>query len=157
MDEQNPEEVQGQIPVTEASQLPEEVKYDVPAASPAPEEVKPEVIGAAQPPEDRASGMAISAMVVGIVGILCSWVIVFNFALGVTALVLGIVELKRIKDGAANKKGNGMALTGVILGSLVILGALVYVIVMAVLAVSFTTGMSSMIPSLMKQFGGNFY
>jgi hypothetical protein len=71
MDEQKPEEMESQIPATGLSQpVPEEVKYEGPEVSQPPEEVRPQVIGASQPPEEKASGMAISAMVVGIVGIL---------------------------------------------------------------------------------------
>jgi hypothetical protein len=170
MDEQKPEEMEGRIPVTDAPQPPEEVKYVAPEASPVPEEVKyeapeasqpieevkPQVIGAAQPPEDRASGMAISSMVVGIIGILCSWVIFFSIPLGVAALVLGILEFKKIKDGAASEKGRGMAIAGIILGGLTLAGAIIYIIVIVVSAVSFTTIFSSMMPSIMEKFG-TFY
>jgi hypothetical protein len=156
MDEQKPEEVEGKIPATDAEQLQEEVKYQAPEASQPTEEVRPQVVGAQQPSEERAGGMAISAMVVGIVGILCSWVIVFSFPLGVTALILGIIEFKRINDGAASEKGRGMAITGIILGSLTLFGAIIYIIVIALTAVSFATGMSALIPSLMEQFG-TFY
>ncbi len=93
MDEQKPGEAESQSPASDASQppeevkyndsetspIPEEVKYQAPETSPIPEEVRPQVIGAPQQPEEKASGMAISSMVVGIVGILCSWVIVFSF------------------------------------------------------------------------------
>ena len=157
MDEKSSEEIQEQVPAAESLQAPETAQYQSPNASPEPEEVRPQVIGASQPPEDRASGMAISAMVVGIVGILCSWVIVFSFPLGVTALILGILEFKKIKDGAANEKGRGMAITGIILGGLAIFGALVYLIIIVVMAVSSATIFSSLLPSIMDQFGSLYY
>jgi hypothetical protein len=157
MDDQKPEEMEDQIPATDLSQpIPEEVKYRASEATPIPEEVRPQVIGAPQPPEERASGMAISAMVVGIVGILCSWAIVFSLPLGITALVLGIIEFRRIKDGAANEKGRGMALTGIILGSLTLCAVLTYIVVIAFTAVSFATGMSAFLPSIIDKFG-TFY
>ena len=156
MDEKSPEEIQEQVPAAESLQASETAQYQAPNASPEPEEVRPQVIGVSQPPEDRASGMAISAMVVGIVGILCSWVVVFSFPLGVTALILGIIEFKRIKDGVSNEKGRAMAITGIILGSLTILGAMVYIIIIAVMAVSSATIFSSLLPSIMDQFG-SFY
>ena len=173
MDEQKPEEMAGQVPVTGASLPPEEVYGQVPVTEDSqaseeviyqssdvsqqrPEEVRPQVIGASQPPEERASGMAISAMVVGIVGILCSWVIVFSLPLGITALVLGIIEFKRIKDGASHEKGRAMAITGIILGSLTLFAVVTYIVVIAFTAVSLATGLSALIPSLIEQFG-TFY
>ncbi len=61
-----------------------------------PEEVKAEVVGV---PEDKPSGLAITALVLGIVGVVCSWVIVLNFALGIAALIIGIIEFKKIGAG----------------------------------------------------------
>ena len=167
MDEQKPEEVEGQIPVTDLSQpiseevkyetpevspIPEEVKYQAPETSQPPEEIKPQVIGASQPSEERAGSMAISAMVVGIVGILCSWAIVFSLPLGITALVLGIIEFRRIKDSAASEKGRGMAITGIILGSLTLCAVLTYIVVIAFMAISFATGMSAFLPTIIDKF-----
>jgi hypothetical protein len=116
-----------------------------------PEEVQPQVVGAPVS-EDRASGMAIAAMIVGIVGIVCAWIIGLNFALGLAALILGIIEYKRIQDKQSSAKGKGMALTGIILGSLTLFGALMYVIIAVVSAVSFTTWL----PSIMNEFS-SFY
>jgi hypothetical protein len=157
MDEQKPEEMEGQIPANGLSQpVPEEVKYQAPDTSQPPEEVRPQVIGASQPPEEKASGMAIGAMVVGIVGILCSWAIVFSLPLGITSLVLGIIEFRRIKDGTASEKGRGMAITGIILGSLTLCAVLTYIVVIAFTAVSFATGMSAFLPTIIDKFG-TFY
>ena len=100
-----------------------------------PQEVQPQVVST-QAPEDKASGLAITSMVLGIVSIVCSWVIGLNFALGIAALVTGIIEFKKIGAGESSAKGKGMALTGIILGSLAILGAVIYVIVIAITAVS---------------------
>lgn len=156
MDEKSPEEIQEQVPAAESLQASETARYQAPNTSPEPEEVRPQVIGVSQPPENRASSMAISAMVVGIVGILCSWVIVFSFPLGVTALIFGIIEFKKIKDGVSNEKGRGMAITGIILGSLTIVGALVYIIIIAVMVVSSAVIFLSLLPSIMDQLG-SFY
>lgn len=95
------------------------------------EEVQPQVINAPVP-EDKASGLAITSMILGIAAIVCSWIIGLNFALGVAALVTGIIELKKINSGQSNPKGKGMALTGIILGALAIVAAIIYVIVIAV-------------------------
>jgi hypothetical protein len=157
MDEQKPEEMESQIPVKDLSQpVPEEVKYQPPETSQPTEEVRPQVIGAPQPPEEKASGMAISAMVVGIVGVLCSWAIVLSLPLGITSLVLGIIEFRRIKDGTASEKGRGMSIAGIILGSLTLCAVLTYIVVIAFTAVSFATGMSAFLPTIIDKFG-TFY
>ena len=116
-----------------------------------PEEIQPQVISAPVP-EDRASGLAIAAMIVGIVGIVCAWIIGLNFALGLTALILGIIEYKKIQEKQSSIRGKGMALTGIILGSLTLFGALIYVVVAIVSAVSFT----SWLPSIMNEFSSYY-
>ena len=116
-----------------------------------PEEIKPQIVGEPAP-EDKASGMAIAAMVSGIVGIVCAWIIGLNFALGLAALVLGIIEFKRIQEGQSNQKGKGMALTGIILGSLTLFGALMYIIIAVVSAVSFSTWL----PSILNNFSSYY-
>lgn len=103
-----------------------------------PEEVKVEVIGA---PEDKPGGLAITSMVLGIAGVVCSWVIVLNFALGLAALITGIIEFKKISAGTSSMKGRGMAIAGIVLGSVTIFASIIYVIVIAVTAVSAYTWM----------------
>ena len=90
-----------------------------------PEEIQPQVISAPAP-EERASGLAITAMVLGILAIVCSWVIGLNFALGIAALVIGIIEFKKINEKQSSEKGKGMALAGIILGAIGIFGAIIY-------------------------------
>ncbi|MGH2720309.1 MAG: DUF4190 domain-containing protein [Actinomycetota bacterium] len=65
----------------------------------------------------KTNGLAIAAMVVGIVGIVTSL-----FAIGVffawVALPLGIVALLKINKSNGMEKGKGMAITGIVLGSI---------------------------------------
>lgn len=64
-------------------------------------------------PEPGASGMAVASLVLSIVSI---------FACPVTAIpgmIMGFVEMGRIKRGDAPKAGNGFALAGAIIGSVV--------------------------------------
>jgi len=114
-----------------------------------PEEVKAEVVGA---PEDKASGLAITAMVLGIVGVVCSWLPGLNFALGIAALVIGIIEFKKIGAGKSSPKGRGMALAGIILGSIAIFAGIIYVIVISISAASFFTWMPSWM-QMMQNYG----
>ena len=97
-----------------------------------PEEVKAEVVGV---PEDKASGLAITALVLGIVGAVCFWVPGLNFALGLAALIIGIIEFKKIGAGTSSPKGRGMALAEIILGAVAIFVAIIYVIALSVMAV----------------------
>ena len=112
-----------------------------------PEEVQPQVIGAPAT-EERPSGLAITALVLGIVAIVCSWVMGLNFALGIAALVIGIIEFKKIKEKQSSEKGKVMALTGIILGAIGIFGAIIYVIVIAVTAASLFSWLHSFADSL---------
>jgi hypothetical protein len=67
----------------------------------------------------RTDGVAIAALVVGILAILMSWIPVLGAIVGVTALVLGLVGRSRIKKSGAG--GNGMAVTGIATGIVAIL------------------------------------
>jgi hypothetical protein len=69
---------------------------------------------------DKASGMAITALVLGILGFCCCGI----FA-GVPALVVGWMENSKIGRGESSAKGKGFAVAGMILGVIsIILGCL---------------------------------
>ncbi|HUB93368.1 MAG TPA: zinc-ribbon domain-containing protein [Verrucomicrobiae bacterium] len=63
--------------------------------------------------------LAIAALVIGIVGIVCFWIPFLDAILGIVAIVFGVVSLRSHR--------HGLALTGTILGSLVILISLVWI------------------------------
>jgi hypothetical protein len=65
-----------------------------------------------QPPISGTNGMAIAAMVCGICGFLC-------LLPGLVGIILGIVSLPQIKR--TQQSGRGMAITGIVVGSLWIL------------------------------------
>ncbi|MEC3914186.1 DUF4190 domain-containing protein [Nocardia sp. CDC160] len=81
----------------------------------------------------KGKGMAITALVFGIVGLLTCWTVlltVIGILCGLVALVLGVIAMVRARRGAAG--GFGMALGGVITGALaliigVIVGAVVWI------------------------------
>ena len=77
------------------------------------EEVKSEVVGA-EP--EKPGSMAIAAMIVGIVSILCCAVPFLNVIMGAVAVVLGILGLKNIKAKTASSSGKVMARVSVIGG-----------------------------------------
>lgn len=75
-------------------------------------------------------GMAIAAMVCGIVSICGFWIPFVSIPCGIVALVLGIIALVKKKDG------KGMAIAGVATGSVGFLGTVLYIL-LALSAVNF--------------------
>lgn len=62
------------------------------------------------------SGLAIGALVLGILALLFCWTVVGGILLGLIAIVLGFIASGRAKRGVAT--GRGMAITGIVLGLL---------------------------------------
>jgi hypothetical protein len=72
------------------------------------------------PMPDKASGMAITALVLGILGFCCCGI----FA-GIPALIVGFLENGKINRGESSPKGKAFAVAGIILGVIsLILGCL---------------------------------
>ncbi len=79
-----------------------------------------------QPPQKVGSGLAITALVLGILGLITSFVLIGG-VLGLIALILGFIASGRAKRGQA--RGRGMAITGIVLGVLSVIIAIVIVVV----------------------------
>lgn len=77
-----------------------------------------------QQPQGGA-GMAVTALVLGVIALLGSITIVVGILVGLIAVVLGLVASGRAKRGRA--RGRGMAIVGVVTGSLgiVVAGGLI--------------------------------
>jgi hypothetical protein len=75
--------------------------YITPATAPAP-----------------SNGLGVSALVLGIVGVVLAWVPFLGFILGVLATVFGAVGLSYARKGKATNKG--MAIAGLVLGIIAI-------------------------------------
>ncbi|MGW4244421.1 DUF4190 domain-containing protein [Nocardia sp. NPDC004722] len=74
----------------------------------------------------QGKGMAITALVFGILGVLTFWTVVFTiFAVlfGVIAIVLGVIAMVRARRGRSG--GFGMALGGAILGAIGLIGGII--------------------------------
>ncbi|MEU5775999.1 DUF4190 domain-containing protein [Streptomyces venezuelae] len=71
-----------------------------------------------QPPPGAAPGrgLAVAALVLGILACVLFWTVVGGVLLGLLAVILGIVAAVRARRGRAG--GRGMAITGVVLGLL---------------------------------------
>lgn len=61
-------------------------------------------------PQQRTAGLAIAALVVGIVAFVFGWVPVFGAIVGVVAIVLGAIALRK-------RQSKGLAITGLVLGA----------------------------------------
>jgi len=96
------------------------------------EEVKAEVVGS----EDRPGPMAVVALICGILSVLCHCIPIagmfIGFILSIAAIVLGIIESKKIGKGESNAKGKGMATAGIILGAVGIIFGIIWAILLAV-------------------------
>lgn len=100
----------------------------IPVAKPANE---------AAPQQQPASTRAISALVLGILAVLC-----MGLLTGIPAIIMGSMELKAIRAGLAPKTGEGMAKTGYILGivgTVFSLLAIAVVIAMIVLGITLSS------------------
>jgi uncharacterized protein DUF4190 len=79
---------------------------------PAPMGYPPGAMGYAQP---RNDGMAIAALICGIVGLVCFF-LCLGVILGPTAAILGFVSRQRIASSGGMLGGGGLAMAGLILG-----------------------------------------
>jgi hypothetical protein len=82
---------------------------DQTGAAPPPPPIPPYVNAAAFTP----SGLAITAFVLGILSF-----VTCGPCFGIPALVIGLIELQKIKNRTASAEGHAFALTGTILGTI---------------------------------------
>jgi type II secretory pathway pseudopilin PulG len=100
-------------------------------APPVPSQQPPQYRAQAQPyqpyQQPKTDGGAITSMVLGIASIaLC-----LTFIAGIPAIILGHISLSRIKKSMGRLKGEGMALTGLILGYI----SLPFILIIAAIAI----------------------
>lgn len=79
-----------------------------------------------QQPRSGASGLAVAALVVGIVSLLIAWVPLVNVAAilgGLVAVVLGALALSRIRR--SGQTGKGLAVAGLVLGGLSVVASII--------------------------------
>ncbi|MCC3327782.1 DUF4190 domain-containing protein [Nocardia abscessus] len=75
----------------------------------------------------KGRGLAITALVFGILALLFFWTIIGGYVGGVFAVIFGIIAVVKARAGTAG--GMGMAIAGVVLGVLGIVGAVLFTIV----------------------------
>lgn len=80
--------------------------------------------GSNVPARSLPKGLAVASLVLGIVGIVTSFLL-FGALLGLVALILGFVALGKVKRGEAD--GRGLAIGGIVTGVLAMLLTLILV------------------------------
>lgn len=75
------------------------------------------------PPPPKTNGLAIAALVLGIIGLLLCWIPFLGLGLGVVAIILGLLGLRR------RPAGKGMSIAGLVLGALAVVGGILILIV----------------------------
>lgn len=74
------------------------------------------------PAPEKAGGTAIASLVLSVLGVFC----------GITAIIgiiLGAVELNKIKRGESSQKGRGLAIAGVVIGAIVLTGSIILTLI----------------------------
>ncbi len=85
-------------------------------------------------------GKAIAGLVLGIVGVIFSWVPILNFILGILALIFSGLSLSK------KEPGRGMAIAGLILGIVtLVISVILVIIAIAVVGTlgAFTVGLTA--------------
>jgi hypothetical protein len=86
--------------------------------------------GSSAPVAGRNDGMALAALIIGILSLLIAWIPVVGILAaigGLIALILGFVARGRIKRNATG--GNGMAMTGIVTGAIALVVGIVLTVV----------------------------
>ncbi len=82
-------------------------------------------------PPSKNNGLAITALILGILALLLAWIPIVNFlslVLGLAAVVLGFMGMRK----AAVSGGKGLAIGGIITGGLALLATILMIVVAAV-------------------------
>jgi hypothetical protein len=96
---------------------------------------QPYPAGYAYAAPQQGNGMAVAALVLGILSLILSWLLVVDFILAVLAIIFGAVGLSTAgKRGGA---GRGLAIAGLVLGALtIVLGIIFWIVVYGVITSS---------------------
>ena len=64
----------------------------------------------------RTDGLAIGALIAGILSLICFWPFCLGILLGPAAAIMGFISRQRVAASAGSVGGGGLALAGLILG-----------------------------------------
>jgi hypothetical protein len=102
------------------------------------------------PPGRIGSGVATTSLVLGILALISCWTVVGGILLGLAAIVLGFVGLRRANRGQAG--GHGRALVGLITG---VLGALIAIVLIVVGASLLNSPKGKALQNCLRDAGNN--
>lgn len=91
-------------------------------------------------PEKKTVGLAVAALVLGIVSLVFSGVPLLNFMMivvAILAIVFGIISLVKISRDKLLLKGKGLAITGLVTGSLALIFSIITSIQLVLLGISY--------------------
>ncbi len=85
--------------------------------------------------EKKPGPMAIISLIAGIVSMPCGWFWGVGLIFAVVAIVLGILDLKSIKEGKSDSQGRGFDITGIVCGGV---GILIFIIFITLVIIGVT-------------------
>lgn len=87
----------------------------------------------------RTDGLAIGALIAGILSLVCFWPLCLGIILGPAAAIMGFISRQRIAASAGTVGGGGLALAGLILGIVGFIASAAWAIFTIILATHSTT------------------
>lgn len=105
--------------------------------------------GAAGGGQSTSNGMAVGALITGILSLPLLFLFGFGVLLGIVAVILGIIAVRRANRGEAS--GRGMAIGGIVTGAISIVLGILFLI----LALVFGMGMFSEMEACLEETGGD--
>jgi len=98
------------------------------------------------------NALAIISLIFGIISIPTAFCYGCGVIFAIVAIITGLIARSQIKQSAIRQSGGGLALTGLIIGSIVtalaIIGVLCYGVVMAIVLITSSASNSSLLPGL---------
>jgi hypothetical protein len=82
----------------------------------------------------RTDGLAIGALIAGILSLVCFWPFCLGLLLGPAAAIMGFISRQRIAASGGTVSGGGLALAGLILGIVGFIASAAWAIFTIVLA-----------------------
>ena len=82
----------------------------------------------------RTDGLAIGALIAGILSLVCFWPLCLGIILGPAAAIMGFISRQRIAASGGTVSGGGLALAGLILGIVGFIASAAWAIFSIVLA-----------------------
>jgi hypothetical protein len=82
----------------------------------------------------RTDGLAIGALIAGILSLVCFWPLCLGIILGPAAAIMGFISRQRIAASGGTVRGGGLALAGLIIGIVGFIASAAWAVVFIVTA-----------------------